>query len=64
MFPPMQLFAATGRTLDDLEKNNLISRWWQGPNTVFGALASLALSITVGPRHASVYITRIELKLF
>lgn len=48
MFPPVQLLAASGQTLDDLEKNTRVPHWWQNRNKIVGALASLALSITVG----------------
>lgn len=48
MFPPLQLLSASGQTLADLEQNAQVPHWWQNRNTIIGALASLALSITVG----------------
>lgn len=47
MFPPMQLLAASGKTLEDLETNTQVPHWWQSRNKISGALVSLALSITV-----------------
>lgn len=48
MFPPMQLLATSGRTLDDLETNSQVPHWWQSRNKIFGTIVSLVLSITVG----------------
>lgn len=47
MFVPFQVLTASGKTLDDLEKNAQIPHWWQNRNKIVGSLASLALSITV-----------------
>lgn len=47
MFPPLQRLAASGKTLEDLEKNAQIPSWYQNRNKIVGVVASLALSITV-----------------
>ncbi len=47
IFPPMELLAASGKSLEDLENNSQIPHWWQSRNTLFGAMVSIALSITV-----------------
>ncbi|EKM61097.1 uncharacterized protein PHACADRAFT_82700 [Phanerochaete carnosa HHB-10118-sp] len=46
MFPPLQLLAATKKTLEDLETNSQILPWYGNRNKIFGALTSLTLSIT------------------
>lgn len=47
MFPPMQLLAASGESLNDLENNSKVPQWWQSRNRIFGTITSLVLSITV-----------------
>lgn len=55
MFPPLQLLAASKKTLEDLEDNNQIPSWYANRNKISGALASLALSITVGLSRYAVF---------
>lgn len=47
MFPPMQLLAASGHTLEDLEHNSQIPQWWKNRNKISGFLVSALLSVTV-----------------
>lgn len=47
LFPPMELLAKSGRTLEDLEKNSQVASWWHNRNTLVGAISSIALSFTV-----------------
>ncbi|KAI0094840.1 hypothetical protein BDY19DRAFT_879427 [Irpex rosettiformis] len=46
MFPPMHLLALSGKSLEDLEHNSQIRRWYQNRNTILGFLVSLVLSVT------------------
>lgn len=47
MFPPMQLLASSGRSLEDLEHNSQKTQWWKDRGKIFGFLVSLVLSVTV-----------------
>ncbi|KAI0695179.1 hypothetical protein BC835DRAFT_1273773 [Cytidiella melzeri] len=57
MFPPMQLLASSGESLDDLEHNSRIPHWWQNRGKIFGALSGLALSITGSSVLTTFYST-------
>ncbi|KIP11367.1 hypothetical protein PHLGIDRAFT_99506 [Phlebiopsis gigantea 11061_1 CR5-6] len=58
MFMPFQVLTASGKTLDDLEKNAQIPPWWRNRNKIVGSLASLALSITGASALVSFYSLR------
>lgn len=47
IFPPMDLFMAAGKSLKDLENNNVVPPTWRNRNSIFGALVNIVLGITV-----------------
>ncbi|CAK5280520.1 unnamed protein product [Mycena citricolor] len=46
MFPPMQLLAKSGLTLEDLEENYKVPPWYRDKNTLLGAVVSVIMGIT------------------
>ncbi|KAF8585532.1 hypothetical protein K439DRAFT_1560810 [Ramaria rubella] len=55
LFPPMDLLAATGLTLDDLEKNSTIPSWWRNRGTIFGSVVNIMIGITGSSALAMYY---------
>lgn len=47
MFPPMDRLAATGKSIQDLENNNVVLPAWKNRNSIFGALLNVVLGVTV-----------------
>lgn len=48
MFPPMDQLAATKKSLQDLEANNVIAPAWRNRNTIIKGLVDTVLGVTVG----------------
>ncbi|KAI0082304.1 hypothetical protein K474DRAFT_1655685 [Panus rudis PR-1116 ss-1] len=55
MFPPMDVLAASGKTVEDLEHNAQIAPGWRNRNTIFGILINAILGFTGSSALASFY---------
>lgn len=47
MFPPMDILEASGKTLEDFERNRTVSPQWRRSTTILGKLVDIFLGITV-----------------
>ena len=56
MFPPMDLLAASGRSIVDLETVSTLPPWYKNERGIIGALSSLALGITVSSNAIERFI--------
>ena len=52
MFPPLDQLEATGRTIEDLENNSVVSSWWKNRNSILSSLVNGALGVTVSQIRA------------
>ena len=47
LFPPMDILAATGRTIEELEKNSVIRSWWRDRGSISSSLVNAMIGIMV-----------------
>ncbi|KDQ63598.1 hypothetical protein JAAARDRAFT_119276 [Jaapia argillacea MUCL 33604] len=55
MFPPFDILAASGKTIDDLEKNSQIAPTWRNRDSILSGLVSIVLGITGSSAVATFY---------
>ena len=50
LFPPMELLTASGRTIEELEKNSVVLPVWRNRGTIFNTLAYMAVGAMVNKK--------------
>ncbi|KAF8523077.1 hypothetical protein BU17DRAFT_75023 [Hysterangium stoloniferum] len=55
LFPPMDLLAASGRTVEELETNSVVPHWWENRGSVSSSLVNLLTGVMGSSAIASYY---------